>query len=113
MAYWLRSAGYIVGAIALLWNIVLVMASMGMSYGAWDYLLPIALVLIPLISLALATKWLLVAGEALIAAGLFVGAATIGLNTWVAMFYGLPVVVTGLIFVSAWILLSIKQTSYQ
>ena len=113
MGYWLRSAGYIVGVIALLWNIALVMASMGMSYGAWDYLLPIALVLIPLISLALATRWLLVAGEALIIAGLFVGATTISLNVWVAMFYSLPVLITGLIFVIAWILLSIKEAGYQ
>ncbi len=113
MGSWLRSAGYIVGVIALAWNIALVMASTGLSYGAWDYLLPIALVLVPLISLALATKWLLVAGEALIIAGLFVGAATIGLNVWVAMFYSLPVLVTGLIFIVAWILLSIKEASYQ
>lgn len=95
----LMRAGYIAGAITIVWDSLLVIIRSD-SYGAWDYVLPIALVLIPFVSLIFASFWPLVAGIALITAGLYVGIPliTISLNFWVVAIYAIPVLITGIPF---------------
>ena len=84
----------------------------GESYGDWDYILPVALVAVPFVSLVLATRWSLVAGVALVAAGLVVGLPIATMNVWVAALYGLPVLVSGLAFILCRILLFIEESHY-
>jgi hypothetical protein len=95
----LMRAGYIAGAVTIVWDAFLVITRSD-SYGAWDYVLPIALVLIPIVSLIFASVWPLVSGVALIAAGLYVGIPliAISLNFWVVAIYALPVLITGIPF---------------
>ena len=103
--------GYVVGLAALgLYTFIVTMPCQ--SCGTWDYIvIPIALIAVPVVSLILAFKWPLIAGEALIAAGFFVGWDIINLNLWVAALYALPLLVAGFAFLLAGILSLIKEFS--
>ena len=110
MADLLMKTGYVVAVFALVWDSFLVFMR-SESYGAWDYVLPVALVLVPLVSLILAHQRPFVCGMALIAAGLYVGIPIITINAGVAGLYAVPVLVTGLIFLLAGILLWVERRS--
>jgi len=108
-AYLLKWVGYGVGVAALGLDVLIVMMRRE-SDGDWDYFLPITLVGIPVVSLVLASRWPLIAGLALIAAGLSVGVPIATINVWVGAFYGLPVLVAGLAFLVSSILSSMKES---
>ncbi len=102
--------GYVFGVIVLGQGIFLTLLP-SESHSVWNYVLPIALVLIPATSLILASRWPLVAGVLLITTGLLMGAPTITLNVWVAAFYALPVLIAGLAFLLSGIRLWIRESN--
>ena len=103
--------GYIVGLAAFGLHIWIVTMPCK-SCGTWDYIvIPISLLVFPVVSLILALKWPLIAGEVLMAVGLFVGWDIINLNLWVAALYALPLLVAGFAFLVAGILSLIKEFS--
>lgn len=110
MADWLMRTGYVVVTLALVWNSFLVFMR-SESYGAWDYVLPVALILTPLISIILIPRWPLASGIALVAAGLYVGIPIGAINVGVAVLYAVPVLLSGLIFLPAAILQRIERRS--
>ena len=70
----------------------------------WDYIFcPVVLAVVPAISLFFAFRYPFTAGVLLVAAGLFLG-GTIFVNATVAAFYSLPVLISGIIFVTSGIL---------
>jgi len=80
------------------------------SCGTWDYVvLPIAVLVIPIASLIVASKWPLIAGEVLIAVALFIGWDIIPTNFWAASLYSLPFLVAGLAFLISGIFTFLKQ----
>ena len=102
-------AGYVIGVLALSWGILLSLRST-LSYGAWDYVLPIVLVVIPAVSLLLASKWPYIAGVALISAALFMGVPLVTQDIWVAVFYVLPALIAGLAFLLSGIFFWIEES---
>jgi len=88
--------GYVVGIIAL--GMGIFVGLMRTDGTVWDYILPIAMVLIPLVGLILAYRWSFIVGVVLIGTGLFVGVPVITMNAWAAVFYALPPLVAGLAF---------------
>ena len=110
MADWLMRTGYVVVTLALVWNSFLVFMR-SESYGVWDYVLPVALVLTPLISIILIHRWPLVSGIALVAVGLYVGIPIVAINVWVAGIYAVPVLLSGLLFLPAAILQLVERRS--
>jgi len=110
MADWLMRTGYVVVALAIVWDSFVVFMR-SESYGVWDYVLPVALVLIPLLSIIFVHRWPLVCAIALVAAGLYVGIPISAINVWVAGFYAVPVLLSGLIFLPAAILQLVERRS--
>jgi len=91
--------GYIVGIIAL--HLGFLVSLMRTENTVWDYILPIALILIPIVGLLLAYKWPFIVGVVLINTGLFIGVPIIPTNVWAAAFFALPLLVTGFVFLLA------------
>jgi len=110
-ASYLRWIGYIVTIIAI--GVYVFIVTMPCpSCGTWDLvILPIALVVVPILSLILAIKWPIIAGEALIAAGVLMGWDIFTNNIWVAMLYTVPFLFAGLAFLIAGVFLLITEPS--
>ena len=79
----------------------------------FDYIFcPVVLAAVPALSLLFAFRYPFTAGVILIAAGLFLG-CTIFMNGLVAAFYSLPVLISGVIFITSGILNWRVESSYQ
>jgi hypothetical protein len=72
------------------------------SCGNWDlFVVPVTLIAIPLLSMLIAIKWPIIAGEALISVGILMGWYLHTNSIWVIFLYAFPSFIAGIFFLIA------------
>lgn len=109
----LRWAGNIIVIIAVgVYAFVVTMPCASCSN--WDlFVVPVTLIAIPVLSLLIAIKWPIIAGEALLAIGMLMGWYLHANDIWVIFLYASPAFFAGLFFLISGIYSLLTESSHK